>query len=88
MAPRLRRLSARDLLRALWGSALMGAHFALWISAFEHTSYASSVILLVTQPVFAALIGHVALGERLRRGMIASIGVATAGLEISINETG
>jgi drug/metabolite transporter (DMT)-like permease len=82
---RLRELSRRDLGRALVGSGLMGAHFALWISAFDHTSYASTVLLLVTQPVFGALLGRVVLGERMHRGMLLAIGGATVGLALLVH---
>ena len=58
------RTPRRDLGRMLAAAALLAAHFALWISAFEHTSYASAVLLLVTQPVFGALIGGTVLRER------------------------
>ena len=39
------RLDGRGRRALLAGSTLMAAHFALWISAFEHTSYASAVLL-------------------------------------------
>ena len=60
----LRTMGRRDAARLALGSVLLAAHFALWISAFDHTSYASAVLLLVMQPVFGALLGMLCLGER------------------------
>jgi drug/metabolite transporter (DMT)-like permease len=50
----LLRVHARAL---LWSGLLFAVHMLLWIKAFELTDYASNLLLLVTQPVFAALIG-------------------------------
>lgn len=71
---------ALDLASLVGGAALLAAHFGLWIAAFEHTSYASSVLLLVLQPVFGALLGRAVLGERLRLRMAIGIGAALIGL--------
>jgi drug/metabolite transporter (DMT)-like permease len=50
----LLRVHARTL---LWCGLLFGAHMLLWVKAFELTDYASNLLLLVAQPVFAAMIG-------------------------------
>lgn len=54
----------------------LGAHFGIWITSLYFTSTASSVTLVATQPVFAALLGSWFLGDAV--GRRASIGIAIA----------
>jgi len=79
-------LTGREWVRLLSGGALMAAHFGLWIAAFEWTSYASAVLLLVLQPVFAAVLGRVFLGERLTGRMLAGISASLVGLLLLVHE--
>jgi len=79
-------LDARGRRALLVGSTLLAAHFALWISAFEHTSYASAVLLLVMQPVFGALLGLLVLGERPTAGTWVAVAGAAAGLALLVHD--
>ncbi len=63
----------------LLGGALLAAHFALWVKAFDLTDYASNLLLLVAQPISAAIVG-LGLGERPRGSTIVSLALAAAGL--------
>jgi drug/metabolite transporter (DMT)-like permease len=74
----LRRLSRADLLRITLAGLLMGAHFGVWITSLYLTSTAASVALVATQPVFAALLGRIFLGDRVGRREL--VGIAIAGL--------
>lgn len=65
--------------RLILGALLLTTHFLLWVKAFDLTDYASNLLLLVSQPVMAALVA-VRLGERSGRGMWASIALSVAGL--------
>jgi drug/metabolite transporter (DMT)-like permease len=65
----------------VFGAALLTAHFLLWVKAFDLTDYASNLVLLVSQPVMAAVIGH-RLGEKHGPGIWVSVGLATLGLVI------
>jgi drug/metabolite transporter (DMT)-like permease len=65
--------------RVALGGALLAAHFLLWIKAFDLTSYASNLLLLIAQPVVAALLGH-RVGERPTRETWIAIALAVAGL--------
>lgn len=67
--------------RTAAGALLLCAHFLLWIKAFDLTNYASNLLLLVSQPIVAALIGGV-LGEHPTRDTWISIVLAIAGLSI------
>lgn len=67
------------VLTALAAGALLGLHFASWITSLGQTSIASSVVLVATAPVFAALLSAAFLGERAGRGAWAGIALAVAG---------
>jgi drug/metabolite transporter (DMT)-like permease len=58
---------------------LLGAHLLLWVKAFELTDYASNLLLLVVQPLFAALL-DVRSGRALPRGAGISLSLAALGL--------
>lgn len=62
---------------ALAGLAL-ALHFALWIWSLSLTSTTASVALVATQPIFAGILGYVALGEGFRRQE--GLGMLVAGL--------
>ncbi len=59
--------------------AFLAAHFATWIPSLSYTSVASSVALVATQPVWAALIAR-ARGEHVDRQVWIGIGVALVGV--------
>ncbi len=69
--PRERRLSRLS-------GALLAAHFATWIPSLSFTSVASSVALVATQPVWAALIAR-RRGHHIARGTWWGIGLALVG---------
>ena len=75
---RLVRQHARGL--AL-GGVLLGAHFLLWIKAFDLTDFASNLLLLVAQPLFGTLIGR-ALGETPPRSAGLSLMLAAGGMAL------
>jgi drug/metabolite transporter (DMT)-like permease len=67
--------------RVLLGGALLASHFLLWVKAFDLTSFASNLLLLIAQPVMAALIGS-RIGERPGRETWVALAVALAGLAL------
>jgi drug/metabolite transporter (DMT)-like permease len=67
--------------RLVAGALLLAFHFLLWVKAFQLTDYASNLLLLVAQPVMAAVVA-VRRGERTARGLAPAIVLATAGLAI------
>ena len=67
-----------DRRRSRLAGALLAAHFATWIPSLSFTSVASSVALVATQPVWAALIAR-HRGERISRSTWVGIALALAG---------
>ena len=60
---------------------LLALHFALWVPSLSYTSVASSVALVATQPIWAALIAR-ARGEVVAREVWIGIGIALVGVVI------
>lgn len=59
--------------------AALAVHFAAWIASLQLTTIASSVALVTTQPLWAALIAAVVLKESVTKGTVVAILVAAAG---------
>lgn len=80
----LRRSELHALTRHEWDSALVAGillalHFATWITSLAYTSVAASVVLVSTHSIFVGLASHLLLRERLSRGMVVALLIATAG---------
>jgi drug/metabolite transporter (DMT)-like permease len=72
-------LPRRYVVAVMTGGVLLGAHFLLWVKAFDLTNYASNLLLLVAQPALAALLG-IRLGERPTAATRAAVALATTGM--------
>lgn len=66
---------------ALIAGLFLAAHFATWVPSLSFTSVASSVALVATQPVWAALIAR-GRGQYVARRTWWGIGVAIAGVVV------
>ncbi|HHY09259.1 MAG TPA: DMT family transporter [Firmicutes bacterium] len=58
---------------------LLALHFLFWMTSLEHTSVASSVVLVTTQPLFVFLLSLIFLKETPARSMWAGLILALAG---------
>lgn len=74
LGPGARRLS-------VLAGLFLAAHFGTWVPSVSFTSVASSVALVATQPVWAALIAR-ARGQHVAGGTWLGIGVALAGVVV------
>lgn len=61
--------------------AFLAAHFATWIPSLSYTTVASSVALVATQPVWAALLARWR-GEPIERQVWIGIGIALLGVVV------
>jgi drug/metabolite transporter (DMT)-like permease len=73
-----RARSARDRHLSRVAGVFLAAHFATWIPSLSYTTVASSVALVATQPVWAALIAR-RRGEHIQGQTWAGIAVALSG---------
>ena len=71
----------KNMRSLLFGGVLLGAHFLLWVKAFDLTDYASNLLLLVFQPIMAALVAA-RLGERLPRHAVAAVALSVLGMAL------
>lgn len=80
----LAALDGRARLALLAGGVAFGLHFVWFPMGFTRTSYESTVLLLVSQPVMAAVLGALFLGEAISGSMLVSMALATLGLAILV----
>ncbi len=74
-----RELPVRQRLLWIASALFLTLHFALWIESLRHTSVASSVLLVTTNPIFAGLGGWLILGEREGRNFWAGVACTLLG---------
>jgi drug/metabolite transporter (DMT)-like permease len=79
-----RGLTASERWRLLLSGVLYGGHFAAFTAAFAFTSKESGVVLLAPQPLLAAGVGALFLGEPITRAMVGSSFVAIGGLVVFV----
>jgi drug/metabolite transporter (DMT)-like permease len=72
----------RDLYVGVASGVVLGAHFEFWISWFDHTSVAASVVLVSTHPVFVAILAYLLFGERTSPLFFAGILAALASMAV------
>lgn len=73
-----RAVEARDRRLSMLAGLLLAAHFAAWVPSLSFTTVSSSVALVATQPVWAAVIASTR-GEDVPAAVWAGIAVAMAG---------
>lgn len=77
--PDLGNLRGRTLLIALLAGGMLAIHFWSWIESLQHTSVASSTILVTTNPLWVALAAALLLREKPRTGTLLGIGLSLIG---------
>lgn len=60
----------------------LGLHLVAWIESIYHTSVSSATVLFTTNPLFIAVMGYFALGERLKRSTMVAILIAVIGASL------
>jgi drug/metabolite transporter (DMT)-like permease len=78
---RLRELGPADRRRSAMAGLYLAAHFGTWVPSLSFTSVASSVALVSTQPVWAALLAR-RRGEDVAPAVWRGIGLALAGVVV------
>lgn len=73
------KLSLKQLTLAVGAGLFLALHFLLWMTSLEHTSVASSVVLVTTQPLFVFLFSIIFLREKPNKGMWLGLFLALLG---------
>ncbi len=73
------RLSRREWILTLLSGLFLALHFASWITSLEHTTVASSVVLVSTTPLWVALLAPLVLRERVGTAAVVGLILALAG---------
>lgn len=63
------KLNKRHLALGMGAGVFLALHFLLWMTSLHHTSVASSVVLVTTQPLWVFLVSVLFLQEKPTRGM-------------------
>ncbi len=72
-------LRSRDWWLACASGVFLALHFASWIVSLEHTSVASSVALVTTNPIWIAIFSVLVLRERMPGLRAVAVGLSLAG---------
>lgn len=75
-------LSLRDAALGAAAGVCLALHFATWISSLDHTTVASSVVLVNTIPLWVALLSPLMTGERTARRAWAGIALSFTGAAV------
>jgi drug/metabolite transporter (DMT)-like permease len=75
----LRSLTRSEWLLALLSGTFLAVHFASWITSLQHTSVASSVVLVTTTPLWVALAAPLVLHERAGASTYTGMALALLG---------
>lgn len=73
------KLRVPDLLLCLAAAGFLALHFGSWIASLEHTSVASSVVLVTATPLLVAVASRIFLKEPLERRVLVGIALGFAG---------
>ncbi len=76
----LKKTTKREWLTLITTGLFLAIHFASWIASLDHTSVASSSILVSTHPLLVAWISSWYLGERTSLKAYSGIGIALIGV--------
>jgi drug/metabolite transporter (DMT)-like permease len=79
------RFGRRDLLPLLVGGGIFTAHFLVQISGLVTTTATNTGWIIAAAPLALALLSHLLLGERLGRGGVIGLGVATFGILLLVS---
>jgi len=75
----LANLRKAALARAVLAGLFLGIHMGVWVTSLYLTSVASSVILVSTQSIFAVLLSHFGIKEKVSRGVLLAVFIALIG---------
>ncbi|MCK4260456.1 MAG: DMT family transporter [Halanaerobiales bacterium] len=75
----LKKLTSKQIFFCILSGLFLALHFFFWITSFDHTSVASSVVFVTTQPIFVAIAGRFILKERPGLFLLCGIALSCVG---------
>lgn len=72
-------INKKDWLLAIGAGVFLALHFIVWFESLNHTSVASSVVLVSMQPIFAFIGTYIFFHERFSAGAIISMIITVLG---------
>lgn len=75
----LKKLTGKDFLLLSLSGFFLAVHFGFWVTSLSHTSVASSVVLVTTQPIFIVLIESAFLGKKPSKNFLIGLSIAAVG---------
>lgn len=72
-------LTKRQWCLTLMSGFFLSVHFVTWITSLQHTSVASSVVLVTMNPIFVGVFSFILFKEKLHVSLIAGILLSVAG---------
>ncbi|MGM8216640.1 DMT family transporter [Bacillaceae bacterium W0354] len=77
-----KKINKKDWYLSIAAGVFLAFHFILWFESLNHTSVASSTVLVTTQPIFAFIGGYLFFKERFTTGAVISLLIALTGSAI------
>lgn len=82
-----RSISRNSWFLMILSGVLLACHFATWITSLEKTSVASSVVIVTTTPLWAALFSPIFLKEKITRYILIGLVIALiGGIIVGLNQ--
>ena len=81
-------LRRTDYIFILLSALLLAVHFYAWITSLEHTSVASSVVIVNSSPLWLALMARIFLKEAIRKATLIGLVIALlGGLIVAVSDS-
>lgn len=78
----IRQLTRNEWLAILFAGLFLASHFSLWFESLNHTTVASSTLILALQPGVALLFGILLFKERTTMTTVIALAIAFSGVVI------
>ncbi|WP_425609176.1 EamA family transporter [Ureibacillus aquaedulcis] len=75
-------MTSREWSAILFAGVFLSAHFGLWFESLNHTSVASSTLILALQPAIALIGGLIFFKEKIQLRTLLALGIAFIGVAI------
>ncbi len=85
----LDKMNGREWFLCFLSGFFLAMHFITWISSLNHTSVASSVVLVTTSPIFVGILSFFLLKEKQNLSLIIGIVLSVAGsIVLTLGDSG